>query len=687
MDVTCDRCSTRYEFDEALVSSRGTTVKCTNCGNQFKVYRPAGAAALDGWLVRTTDGRELSFQAMRHLQAAIASGAVSKQDVLIPSDGGEPRRLGKIEELKSFFAAALSDAPPDRSSGSVSETAPGHRTSSFPPGRPGVPMEVTAIGTGSAQGSQPGRTRDGERLAPRTGDTLRPPSRASDPVTVPRQAAIPQGPVSVSEAPTVATRRRPDGGGARLAPPAKPSRFGSEEAVERLHAAVNDAIDTPSTRGRGSSRGRDGVDRSLRARDDLPGVSDDDTIGDADLPVTRRQELESEYPLDDPEGAGRDGMSLPPATPSPSAARPSILRRSDVYSDPRFSNYGRGRPGLARWVVGVVAVGVLAVGGFALFKRYMPPSDKPQTAKEDNRVDTLLEEGDKRLDEGDVEGAKDQFIKASGITETDPRVSRALARIEVVRADMLWLHDRVLEDESPLHASVQQQLAKAVARAAVASDKATAQGADDPLTVALRIDVLRLQGKGAEARRLVDKLEGAGPEGLRALALLDLNEADPNYGSVIDRLRSAARAERKLRRSQAMLVYALARAGKVEDAAKELETLKASGSAEAWLPPLEAFVGRSPAAEPASSASAATSSSAPSRVEVEPPPPPSDHVEPFATAEPHHVEPFATAEPHTPAPPATEPPATEPPPPPPPPPPPADTSDLPPTVDTSDLPM
>ena len=37
MDVRCERCNTEYEFDDALVSERGTTVKCTNCGTCFEV--------------------------------------------------------------------------------------------------------------------------------------------------------------------------------------------------------------------------------------------------------------------------------------------------------------------------------------------------------------------------------------------------------------------------------------------------------------------------------------------------------------------------------------------------------------------------------------------------------------------------------------------------------------------------
>jgi predicted Zn finger-like uncharacterized protein len=105
MDVTCERCSTAYEFDDALVSERGTTVKCTNCGHQFKVRRPQPVGAPERWLVRTIDGRELEFRALRELQAAIAQALISRDDVL-SRGGSRPRRLGSIAELEPFFAAA-----------------------------------------------------------------------------------------------------------------------------------------------------------------------------------------------------------------------------------------------------------------------------------------------------------------------------------------------------------------------------------------------------------------------------------------------------------------------------------------------------------------------------------------------------------------------------------------------------
>ncbi len=39
MDVRCEKCQTVYEFDDAKVTAAGVTVKCTQCGNLFKVRR------------------------------------------------------------------------------------------------------------------------------------------------------------------------------------------------------------------------------------------------------------------------------------------------------------------------------------------------------------------------------------------------------------------------------------------------------------------------------------------------------------------------------------------------------------------------------------------------------------------------------------------------------------------------
>jgi predicted Zn finger-like uncharacterized protein len=80
MDVRCNRCGTEYEFDDALISERGTTVKCTNCGLQFKVYPAHHSGGPERWVVRTTEGRELVFTSLRELQRGIADRKVGPSE-------------------------------------------------------------------------------------------------------------------------------------------------------------------------------------------------------------------------------------------------------------------------------------------------------------------------------------------------------------------------------------------------------------------------------------------------------------------------------------------------------------------------------------------------------------------------------------------------------------------------------
>src|SRR5690242_13025253 len=103
MYVQCERCKAEYDFDDALVSERGTTVKCTNCGNQFKVRRSAGGAAEDRWLVTRIDGSQVVLTSLKELQRAILARRVAKEDTL-QRTGSPPRRLESIAELEPFFA-------------------------------------------------------------------------------------------------------------------------------------------------------------------------------------------------------------------------------------------------------------------------------------------------------------------------------------------------------------------------------------------------------------------------------------------------------------------------------------------------------------------------------------------------------------------------------------------------------
>src|SRR5689334_1824776 len=110
MDITCNRCKTEYDFDDALVSDRGTTVRCTNCGDQFKVYRAGSSPVPERWIVHCRDGRELVFTDVRDLQRAISHGQVSREDMLMRG-ATPPRRLGAIAELEPLFGPPTGNAP------------------------------------------------------------------------------------------------------------------------------------------------------------------------------------------------------------------------------------------------------------------------------------------------------------------------------------------------------------------------------------------------------------------------------------------------------------------------------------------------------------------------------------------------------------------------------------------------
>ena len=113
MDVQCERCNTEYEFDDALVSGRGTTVRCTQCGHQFKVRRsdatdPTG----DRWVVQTAAGPQLTFLTLRELQRAILARQVARHDMLLLAGTAGARPLASIAELEPFFDGRATSRPP-----------------------------------------------------------------------------------------------------------------------------------------------------------------------------------------------------------------------------------------------------------------------------------------------------------------------------------------------------------------------------------------------------------------------------------------------------------------------------------------------------------------------------------------------------------------------------------------------
>src|SRR5262245_33996911 len=117
MDVRCEKCLTEYELDESKVTAAGVTVKCTNCGNLFKIKRrrgmtpppvppipidpPPPADPEKMWTVRSPVGEIKKFRELTTLQQWIVEEKVTR-DYLISRTGDSWKKLGDIAELGSF---------------------------------------------------------------------------------------------------------------------------------------------------------------------------------------------------------------------------------------------------------------------------------------------------------------------------------------------------------------------------------------------------------------------------------------------------------------------------------------------------------------------------------------------------------------------------------------------------------
>lgn len=114
MDVVCGRCRAEYEFDNALISERGTTVRCTNCGLQFKIFPPVGQRDAELWRVyrvEQLDQPVLEYSTLEELQKGIAKANVRRSDWLARGDGS-PRPLAEIVELQPLLGQRNSELPP-----------------------------------------------------------------------------------------------------------------------------------------------------------------------------------------------------------------------------------------------------------------------------------------------------------------------------------------------------------------------------------------------------------------------------------------------------------------------------------------------------------------------------------------------------------------------------------------------
>jgi len=253
-----------------------------------------------------------------------------------------------------------------------------------------------------------------------------------------------------------------------------------------------------------------------------------------------------------------------------------------------------------------VIIGVLGLLGATVGRRYLAQlaGSSETKASSDARVAKFLADGNSLLEEGDFEGAKEEFDKATALAEKDPAVLTALARLETFRADVSWLKLRLLDPgNTDLVQATYRELGRRVGKARVAVDRAFAVSPEDPAVLRARIDALRLSGDGDKAREWIAPLSSNAsvPENAYVLAALDLAEPSPVWPSVIDRLRTAASAERDPGRARAALIYALARAGRVSEAQAEFTKIDGRTKPHPLLEELRAFLQRASSSSDAGS--------------------------------------------------------------------------------------
>ncbi|MGA2449906.1 MAG: tetratricopeptide repeat protein [Polyangiaceae bacterium] len=540
MEVQCEICKAEYEFDDALVTSRGTTVRCTQCGHQFKVRRAEPADGVDEWIVLTARGDELRFRALRDLQRAILEKQVARSDLFVVGYG-EPRALGSVIELEPFFDGHISGRPPSPADGPSVRMPPEAGLPIL--GLRGPANPAAAETRGAAPGANPG----------------------------------PWGPVR-------------DDLAAQQTPTSNEGAHGSERTrgqvstdAERLEVLQSqpprssDSPEGPTGSGPDSARRRM---NTLRPPDDGTGVPPPSVPVPAEL---HRSAAIAPQPSARSAPVPTQIASLP--VPSQAARHtPSAPTSGDTHASPRtdYSSLVDEPIGHVRrrhvggWIVSVTLLVALTVVGWSAMRLHLLRPAAPAVAPMDSRVPGLLEQGEHALIEGDIDVAEESLDKASALAENDVRVLRDQSRLAAYKADIPWLALKLLAKSAVSEQrTAAAQLESDVARAKRAATEAYNLAPDDPANACALIDALRLEGNVGAARELVSKVaaNGGGRDVPYVLAALDLTEPEPMWSTVVDRLRAAASSDVQAGRARAALVYALARSGDRLGAATELGRL------------------------------------------------------------------------------------------------------------------
>ncbi len=177
--------------------------------------------------------------------------------------------------------------------------------------------------------------------------------------------------------------------------------------------------------------------------------------------------------------------------------------------------------GVAGWLAILVILGLSGWTAFTLYRQYTAPkvtAEVPVPVKNE-RLESFIDQGRQRLAKGDLLAAGEQFQKASGLSESDPRVLEGLAMVALLDAEQTWWewtfgkHDQDRRDKLLRQLGGEVDRARSIVSATIAKTKDEALRArlevaerrlNSMLVVALALHGDLDDAKGALSARLAD---------------------------------------------------------------------------------------------------------------------------------------------------------------------------------------
>ena len=495
MDVTCERCGTEYEFDETLVSDRGTTVKCTNCGHLFKVFRQGGVAVAGGeprkedtgriWQLRTQDGETQQFGSLKELQRLIVEGRVSEEDKLTRRGEGW-KRLGDIAELQTFFAAARAARPGAPVRGKSTMLGVGAKAAL--PVRPDASGDVTRADL-APQVTRPDPARgDLARMNARDShDGATPAYAVRQPL--PREPRGTFGPTSAPRPPTPAS----------VAPPPRPRGDETERGIGQK--TDNPSFDKVSLRP--TTQGP--------PRPTTQGPPPPPTHAPPPPPPRARAE-ESPTEKDATQRPPTRTEARPPkrGEPTDRTEAPRAQVRA-LHVDEEETERPAPKRGLTGVVVGLATLVLLGGLGAWLWPRFFPT----ETAVPETPAARFVNAGEAALGRDRIDAYEDaagEFNKALAFDENDVRAQVGLSRAHALRAQAQLFEaddiearagtDEALRAEATI---LRRQAVEAVTDARTYAESAVHAGTGSADAEVALADALRLGGERDLSRSRLDR--------------------------------------------------------------------------------------------------------------------------------------------------------------------------------------